>query len=285
MKRIDNEGSRDGGGRIPVTVVAPGESQLHGHQSFRLLQQDAVASSGYPRYQDTHFPRMEELAGKLTKGRMNTLPGSLMIQEAKHNAEQTHPTTWSLNRVRSGPATTSFVRAGGAEEHDSVLEVLIAHEDIPAGLRARQVLDRLADVSEIKLRFVVKLWTFRVLRDPVLHKYALNDASGAHILILSLQGGSELPPAVCALIDGWLADPKKQPRALVVSFDEGFRESGVARAVLDNLRTKAVAGGADLFPCFGTPPPAANVLPGRQLSGRANSQVGTQWAPTHHEHA
>jgi hypothetical protein len=164
------------------------------------------------------------------------------------------------------------------------LEVLIAHEDMPTGLRARQVLDRLAEVPEIKLRFVVKLWTFRVLRDPVLHKYALNDASGAHILILSLQGGSELPPAVCALLDGWLADPNKQPRALVVSFDESFRESAVTHAVLDDLRTRAVAGGADLFPCFGAPSLAANVPLGRQLSGRGISPVGTQRAATHQQH-
>jgi hypothetical protein len=180
-----------------------------------------------------------------------------MIQGAKHSAEQTHPTPWLLNPVWSHPTTNTFVRAGGAEEHDSVLEVLIAHEDLPAGLRAKQVLDRLADVAEIKLRFVVKLWTFRVLRDPVLHKYALNDAIGAHMLILSLQAGCNLPPAVWALIDGWLADPEKQPRALVVSLDESSRESAVADAVLGKLRTKAVAGGADLFLCFGAPPPVS----------------------------
>src|SRR5436190_24343072 len=110
---------------------------------------------------------------------MNTLPRSLMMRTAKHSAEQTHPTSGLLNPVWSRPTTNTFVRAGGAEEHDSVLEVLIAHEGLPAGLRAKQVLDRLAAAPEIKLRFVEKLWTFRVLRDPVLHQYAVKDASSA----------------------------------------------------------------------------------------------------------
>lgn len=224
------------------------------------------------------------------------------MQEARHSAAQTHPRPSSSNPDWGDPTTATLARAGGAEERDSVLEVLVAHEDIPAGLRAKQVLDHLAEMTGIKLRFEVKLWTFRVLRDPVLHKYALNEACSAHVLFLSLQGSGELPPAVCALTDGWLAEPKKQPRALVVSFDESLRKSAVAITLLDNLRKRAGSAGVDLFPCFGAPPPVSRIknlpaillvqpgrslasLGGRRFSGRAVAPVEIQRAATPQKHA
>jgi hypothetical protein len=198
---------------------------------------------------------------------------------AQRIAERTHLTPPSLNPDRGGPAPDSLALgdengegtlvmecfpAGilaqsdkNGEEDAATLEVLIVHEDLATGLRAKHALDHLADEPGVKLHFVVKLWTFKMLRDPLLRGHAVTDARAAHILFLSLHGHLELPLTVCDLVDHWSADREKQPIALVVSLDEGVRGSAVADATLEYLRTKAVAGGVDLFPHFGAPPSAA----------------------------
>ena len=131
------------------------------------------------------------------------------------------------------------------------------HEDMPTGLRAKHTLDHLADEPGTQLHFVVKLWTFKMLRDPLLREYAVSDAHAAHILFLSLHGHLELPNALHDLIEHWIATRERRPIALVVSLDESLRESPVANATLEHLRTKAAAGGVDLFPHFGATPATA----------------------------
>jgi hypothetical protein len=180
-----------------------------------------------------------------------------MTAQAQHIAERIHPML-PLNPRRGGPAsTTAALPDEDIEEHASTLEVMIVHEDMPTGLRAKHALDHLADEPGVKLHFVVKLWTFKMLSDPLLHGHAVNDARDAHILFLSMHGHLELPSTVSDLINHWVPGREERPIALVVSIDESLRETAVADATLEYLRTKTEAGGVDLFPHFGVPPSAA----------------------------
>jgi len=169
-----------------------------------------------------------------------------MINETKYVAERTEPPT---------PDSMSRPEAN-APEYATTLEVLVVHEDMPTGLRAKQVLDRLGNEPDVNLHFVVKLWTFKSLQDSLLHQRAGHDANDVFILFLSLHGHLELPTHVCELIDQWVAG-RQGPGALVVSLDEGLQDSPVTRAILDCLRTKVLFGGVDLFPHFGATPQAA----------------------------
>jgi hypothetical protein len=189
-----------------------------------------------------------------------------MIDEAKYVTERIEPPSPDL---LSQPDAS-------AREYATTLEVLVVHEDMPTGLRAKQVLDRLGKEPDVNLHFVVKLWTFKSLHDPLLHQHALHDVNDISILFLSLHGHLELPPHVCELVDRWVAD-RKGPGALVVSLDEGLQHSPVTRAILDCLRTKVLFGGVDLFPHFGATPRAAwnwgSQGPTREAGARQTSPV------------
>ena len=169
-----------------------------------------------------------------------------MIDQAKYNEERTEP-------VRPGSLGEP---EAGAQKYATTLEVLVVHEDMPTGLRAKQVLDRLSKEPDVNLHFVVKLWTFKSLQDLVLHQHAVKDASDVFILFLSLHGHTELPIHVCELVDQWIA-AREGPGALVVSLDKSLRDAPSTRSILEGLRTKVLFGEVDLFPHFGVAPSSA----------------------------
>jgi hypothetical protein len=114
-------------------------------------------------------------------------------------------------------------RADRANEGDSTeLEVLLVHEDVPAGSRAERILEQVAFNLETKTDFLVNLWSFVLLGDPVLCDRAVVDATRADIMLLSVSGCTELPATVRALLKEWLGRRGEMPGALVVSLDSSI---------------------------------------------------------------
>jgi hypothetical protein len=164
-----------------------------------------------------------------------------------------------VNRAAARRGTVPALQAGERAVKPAKLAVLIVHEDLPTGLRAKQVLDRLRRELGCNLHLVVKLWNFSTLRDPLLQRQAVRDASEAQIVFISMHGHAELPVTLCDLLNRWLAAKEETPGALVVSLDASIQNSESTKDVLDCLRTKAAAGGVDLFTHFGAvPKPAWN---------------------------
>jgi hypothetical protein len=205
---------------------------------------------------------------KSPDGALTTNQRNSMIDEAKYYSE----------RVESPKSDLRSQTEANLQEITTTLEVLVVHEDMPTGLRAKQVLDRLGRGPAINLHFVVKLWTFKSLHDPLLHQHAVNDANDVSILFLSVHGHLELPVHVCELVDQWVAG-RQDPGAVVVSLDESFRDSPVASAILDDLRSKVLFGGVDLFPHFGTTPQAAWNWGSQGLTVEAGARQTSLMAP------
>src|ERR1700722_3670675 len=71
--------------------------------------------------------------------------------------------TLSVAREREGKSVLSphdFPAANGSDGHAETLEVLLLHEDLPTGLRAKDILDNLEAKLEKKPRVLIELWRF-----------------------------------------------------------------------------------------------------------------------------
>ena len=138
----------------------------------------------------------------------------------------------------------------------SKLDVMLVHEDLPAGRRGKEVLDLVAVNLEPDANFLVNLWNFEILRDPALQDQAVLDAARADIVLLSAHGRAKLPAAVRAWLEVWLDRKGDSPCALVVSLDTGVRESTAANSVLSYVHALAWQAGVEVFPHFGATPQA-----------------------------
>jgi hypothetical protein len=126
---------------------------------------------------------------------------------------------WPLSAGRPGPA-------GG-------FRVVILHEDLATGLRARKVGGLLAEALGAKGRVEPELWRWDVLQDPVLQRRAAREAARADLLILSVHRHLPAVPTD-ALLDAWLAAKAHRASHLVALVD-GAGAQGSATAWLCEL--------------------------------------------------
>src|ERR1051326_1199971 len=112
-------------------------------------------------------------------------------------------------------------------------KVVIAYEDFDTGKLAKRTYDFLTEALGPDCSFTNQMWKFDVLLLPKLREIAIEDASGADIIIISSRG-RELPTHVTQWIDGWKATAHN-PLALVALFDphqEARGEVNAARSYL-----------------------------------------------------
>lgn len=133
------------------------------------------------------------------------------------------------------------------ERESSELEVLVVHEDLPTGLRAREALNRLQDRNIIRTRFLINLFRFGMVEEAELAEIALQKATRADILFLSLHGDRELSPAVRDWLLCWLETREIKPCALVVSLDTNTRDFLNSSPTLNFLRDITSPLEVDLF--------------------------------------
>ena len=142
----------------------------------------------------------------------------------------------------------------GDEGNKLTLEVMLVHEDLPAGRRGKEVLDQVALNLEPKADFLVNPWNFEMLRNPALQSQAVQDAAHANIVVLSVHGRAKLPAPVRAWLEVWLDHRGGSPCALVVSLDASVRESSEANPTMKYVHALAWQAGVEVFPHFGATP-------------------------------
>jgi hypothetical protein len=72
----------------------------------------------------------------------------------------------------------------------------IACEDNAALVRAKKVQDQVEALCDGEIEVSRLVWNFAFLRHEQLRKFAVTEASGAEMIVVSLRAGSELPPHV-----------------------------------------------------------------------------------------
>ena len=183
------------------------------------------------------------------------------ITKERGASDTEHKTFWQNSRFDFEPETIG-------------LEVLIVHEDLATGVRAREALVNLEKQIEIKTNFILSLCRFGMLGEPDLAETALDQARRADIVFLSLHGERDIPPVVRDWLLCWLETRDFKPCALVVSLDASARENIKSNSTLNFLRVITAPLEVDLFLHFGSAPFTAT---DKMLLVNRHVPVGKSW--------
>src|SRR5690242_17252898 len=95
-------------------------------------------------------------------------------------------------------------------------KVVIVYEDFASGLKAKQLFDQFISPSEAENKDRVKMWDFGGLRFGSLRERAVEDASAADVVCISLQPDVQLPGGVKDWAEDWARQNGSQGSVLVV---------------------------------------------------------------------
>lgn len=136
---------------------------------------------------------------------------------------------------------------------NSVLKIIVVHENLIAGIAAMAVLRRL--VMQLEAELGIKssawqidsyVWKFELLRDPELGAQAAAEAAEADLIIISV-GAVGLPARVRDWLERVLPVKDGRPAALVALLDRGNDASGEPSRSGAYLRRLAGEYGLDFF--------------------------------------
>ena len=153
------------------------------------------------------------------------------------------------NPIRENGDTSVWI-----EDESARPEVLVVHEDMPAGLRARDVLKNLENWLGATTYSLINLCRFGALEDAELAESALQQAKRADIVFLSVRGDRNLPNTVRNWLLRWLEARDFKPCSLVMSLDSSQRVSLKSNSTLNFLRDITAPLEVDLFLHLGWSP-------------------------------
>ena len=113
-----------------------------------------------------------------------------------------------------------MILAGSANElFDPVLDlrVVVAYQNSALALRARALLERVAQAAARPGRLIYSLWDFTGLAEPALLPIACQEALAADIIVVAAVEGKALPKGVRDWVARWLRKKNDLPQALVAS--------------------------------------------------------------------
>jgi hypothetical protein len=99
---------------------------------------------------------------------------------------------------------------------ESRLEVSLAYQDLPSGLRARQFLYDVLDLCQMEVEFNLTLWNVGLFHTPEILEEAVFNACEANLVVLSLRGDSGLEPDTEKWITQWIERHSDEESALAV---------------------------------------------------------------------
>jgi hypothetical protein len=99
------------------------------------------------------------------------------------------------------------------------LEVSLAYQDLPSGLRARQFLDHVLDCCHMAADFHLTLWKLALFHLPEVCEQAVRNACEAGLVLMSLRGDSSLDAPTENWLTQWIALRGDEESALAVLID------------------------------------------------------------------
>jgi len=133
-------------------------------------------------------------------------------------------------------------------EHPS-MEVTIVYEDLPAGLRAKDMMDQIFEQaqSSVGAEMQMHLWKMDLLRIASLEEQAVHDAVASQIVVVSLGDRGDFTLPARHWIRDWGHHRKASPCALVVLFDERHLNTIATRRLLGYLQEFAREADLNFF--------------------------------------
>jgi hypothetical protein len=142
--------------------------------------------------------------------------------------------TWSVREQK--PIRKYSKSSFCFETESSGPEVLVVHEDLPAGLRASAVFQKMESGLGIETSFLLNWCRFGMLQDAELAESARQQAKRADIVFLAMHSDRNLPIDVRNWLLKWLGTKDDKPCVLVVSLDSGTQDLLESNSTFNFLR-------------------------------------------------
>jgi hypothetical protein len=101
-------------------------------------------------------------------------------------------------------------------------EVILAYQDLPTGLHARQFLNHLVDHCQLDAEFNLTLWKLEMFHVPEICEQAIVAASNSELVILSLRGDIGLEAGTEHWLRQWI-NRREEESALSVLIDSDMQ--------------------------------------------------------------
>ena len=132
-------------------------------------------------------------------------------------------------------------------ESVSDLRVLVAYEDLPAGIRAMAILERVDREFVGAGRAVHMMWRFDELSDPYLFRIAVTEALAADVIVISAHEAEKLPQEIRDWIARWLLTKDDRPRTLIAALQPNGVSARNQQHILTYLQKVAHHGKLEFF--------------------------------------
>ncbi len=126
-------------------------------------------------------------------------------------------------------------------------DLVVGYEDATTRSRALRLYDRLAQQLLAEYDFRCAWWKFNHLQDDSLMAQAIDDATAANMIILSLSARPCLPLPGKAWIENWAARKAKRKSALVALLDMSHQPAAAPNQIQDYLQQIARSANMDFF--------------------------------------
>jgi hypothetical protein len=126
------------------------------------------------------------------------------------------------------------------------LKIVIVYENFIAGIRGREISERLAAQLKSDVDVNSGLWKFDLLDNPTLRDQASAEAINADIVIISVRN-CDLPHGVHEWLEGWLPAKKQHDAALVAVIEPDQESGSEAHQLQEHLRSLAAKASMDFF--------------------------------------
>ena len=126
-------------------------------------------------------------------------------------------------------------------------KIVIAYENFAAGIRAKEVSERLGAQLQPQFEINSDFWKFELLKHPQLREQAALEASEADMIVISADGAGELPVCLKKWFEIWVPEKVGRHSALVALLDREEETAGRMDSFSAYLRVMAEKGSMDFF--------------------------------------
>jgi hypothetical protein len=94
------------------------------------------------------------------------------------------------------------------------MKAVIVYEDLVSAEKAGALLERATHRADESLHWIIKMWRFDLLNDPIAATTALSDAMDGHLILICLPNIQELAPSLHPWLEKWATMRRVQEAGL-----------------------------------------------------------------------
>jgi hypothetical protein len=159
-------------------------------------------------------------------------------------------------------------------------EVVLAYQDLPTGLHARQFLNHVVDHCQLGAEFSLTLWKLDLFHQPEISEQATQAACDAALVLLSLRGDIGLEATTEKWLAKWIGQRRADECALAVLIDCDMQRLDSVGQTLFQLQDITRLSQVRLFVGFMPSVPAQTLSTARPESENTETMLAA-----HHSHS